>query len=59
MKAYNVREFKRILKLNGFLYIRSKGSHFVYKKDGKEIVVNKDLNKMVAQRLIKQFALEV
>jgi len=59
MKAYNAREFKKILKINGFVYIRTNGSHSIYKKNEKEIVVNKDLNKMVARRLIKENCLEV
>ena len=49
-----MREFELILKANGYREIRSKGSHFIYSNGNNQITVNKDLNKMVRRRLIKE-----
>ncbi len=56
-KTYDFRGFKKILIANGYKLDRSRGSHFVYKKDGRNVVFNKDLNKFVARRLIKEYEL--
>ena len=53
-KSKNLREFEPILKANGYREIRSKGSHFIYGNGKNQITVNKDLNKMVRRRLIKE-----
>lgn len=55
-----LRGFVPILKRNGYIYARSKGSHFVFinRKTGKHISVNKDLNEMVRERLVKENCLE-
>ena len=59
-KTKQLREFESILTNNSFHYKRSNGSHFVYQNDkGRIITVNKDLNKMVRRRLIKEYNLEV
>lgn len=53
-------EMKTILKDNGYKEERRNGSHFIFKNaDGNTISVNKDLNKMVRQRLIKENRLKV
>lgn len=52
-KSYNKREFHRILIDNGFELVRTRGSHYVFKRGDEEIVTNKDINKMVIRRLIK------
>ena len=49
-----MREFEPILKANGYREIRSNGSHFIYSNGTNKITVNKDLNKMVRKRLIKE-----
>ena len=49
-----MRDFKPILKRNGYREIRSNGSHFIYSNGMNQITVNKDLNKMVRKRLIKE-----
>ena len=56
-----MREFVPILHKNGYYKARSKGSHFTYinRTTHKIITVNKDLNKMVRERLIKENNLEV
>ena len=49
-----MREFEPILKANGYREIRSNGSHFIYSNGNNQITINKDLNKMVRRRLIKE-----
>ena len=47
---------QKIVKGNGYLLQRVKGSHFIYKQQGKGriIVINKNLNTAVANRIIKE-----
>lgn len=59
MKQYNTREFKKILTNNGFLYDRTSGDHFIYKRENDIIVINNNINMMVAKRLVKTYRLEV
>lgn len=54
MKVYTDRAFHRLLKKNGYKKIRSKGDHVTYSNGQKTITVNKGINRMVAQRLIKE-----
>ncbi len=60
-KTKQLREFEPILLRNGFRLARTNGSHFVYinRNTHKHISVNKDLNRMVRERLIKEYELEV
>ena len=55
-KTKQLREFEPILLRNGYIFARFKGSHFIYmnRTSHKIITVNKDLNKMVRERLIKE-----
>lgn len=54
----DAKEMKKILLNNGFKLVRSKGSHFIYSDGRNTISINKDLNCMVARRLLKQYNLE-
>lgn len=56
-KVYDFKEFQKILSRNGFELSRTRGSHFMYKKEGRTLVVNKGLNKLVARRLIREYQL--
>ena len=47
------RRMKKILINNGYEYQRCKGSHFMYSNGVYTVAVNKDLNAMVAKRIIK------
>ena len=60
-KTKQLREFEPILSRNGYKFARCNGSHFIYmnRATHKTITVNKDLNKMVRERLIKENYLEV
>ena len=57
----SLREFIPILNKNGYHHVRTNGSHFVFvnRVTHRYISVNKDLNKMVRLRLIKEYHLEV
>lgn len=51
-----MREIIPILKQNGYIYARSKGSHFVFinRTNGKHVTINKNLNREVKARLLKE-----
>ena len=49
-----IQSFVHILISNDCREIRSNGSHFIYGNETNQITVNKDLNKMVRRRLIKE-----
>lgn len=55
-KTKQLREFEPILLRNGYRFTRCNGSHFIYmnRTSHKIIAVNKDLNRMVRERLIKE-----
>lgn len=54
MKQYTSKEFKYLLRRNGYEKMRTKGSHSIYKKGDKTVAVNLKLNPMVCRRLIKE-----
>lgn len=57
-KIYDIRSFIKLLKKNGYFLVRTTGGHFIFKNsEDKTICVNKNLGKMLAQRLIKQYNL--
>ena len=58
-RTYTLKEFKRLLVDNGYQYKSCNGSHFKYVKGSDIISINKDVNKMVARRLIKEHNLIV
>lgn len=59
MKQYSARELKKIVTANGFVLVRINGDHFIYKREDETIVINKNINMCVANRLIKQHKLVV
>lgn len=61
-KTWTAREFETMLRKNGFEYARCNGDHKIFKRNGRVITINvrgNGLNRMVARRLIKEYALEV
>lgn len=54
---YDFRRMQRILKDNRYELVRIRGSHFMYSNGHRTVSVNKDLNMMVAKRLIKEYEL--
>ena len=60
MRQFKTREFRRILKDNGYIETRMKGDHATFKKDGDTITINVvKLKSVVANRLIKEHNLNV
>ena len=59
-KTKQLREFEPILLQNGYRFTRCNRSHFIYmnRTSHKIIAVNKDLNRMVRERLIKENKLQ-
>lgn len=61
-KIYSVRDFRIILKKNGYTLQRTKGDHEIWVKDGKHISIPnnaKCINIMITRRLIKENNLRV
>ena len=60
MIQYTSREFIKIVKFNGFWYNRHNGDHAIYVNDkGRHISIPKNLESVIARRLIKENNLEV
>lgn len=60
MRQYTSREFIKIVEFNGFYYNRHNGDHAIYVNDkGKHISIPKNLESVIARRLIKENNLEV
>ena len=60
MRQYTSREFIKIVKFNGFWYNRNNGDHAIYVNDkGRHISIPKNLECVIARRLIKENSLEV
>lgn len=60
MRQYTSREFIKIVEFNGFYYNRCKGDHAIYVNDnGKHISIPRNLECVIARRLIKENNLEV
>lgn len=59
MIQYTQREFISIVERNGFYYNRYNGSHAIYvNNEGKHISIPKNLESVIALRLIKENNLE-
>lgn len=55
MKQYARREFVKLVRQNGFEYIRSKGSHDIYYNNkGRHISIPQTLVGVIARRLIRE-----
>ena len=60
MRQYTLREFIKIVEFNGFYYNRYNGDHAIYANDkGKHVSIPKNLESVIARRLIKENNLEV
>lgn len=58
--SYDRRKFIKIIEANGFMFNRQTGDHLIHINDkGRHISVPIKLNKMIAQRLIKENELEL
>lgn len=60
MRQYTSREFIKIVEFNGFYYSRYSEDHAIYVNDkGRHISIPKNLESIIALRLIKENNLEV
>ena len=60
MRQYTSREFIKIVEFNGFYYNIHNGDHAIYVNDnGRHISIPKNLECVIARRLIKENNLEV
>ena len=60
MRQYTSRELITIVEFNGFYYNRYNGDHAIYVNDkGRYISIPKNLESVIARRLIKENHLEV
>ena len=60
MRQYTSREFIKIVEFNSFYYSRHNGDHAIYVNDkGKHISIPKNLECVIARRLIKENSQEV
>ena len=56
----NPREFQRMLSANGFVYDHQTGDHRIWYRGNEHISVTASkLNPIVAQRLVKEYKLQV
>ena len=61
-KTFTLKKIVRVLKQNGFRFVRSKGSHFIFRKDvtHQRVIVpmhHKDLPKGTLNEILKQAGL--
>lgn len=55
MKQYTRREFVKLVRQNGFEYVRSRGSHDIYyNKQGRHISIPQTLVDVIARRLVRE-----
>ena len=57
-KAISFREFQKILRVNGYSFIRKRGSHCIYhSKSGRQLVINEGAKQTMMIHLIKEYGL--
>lgn len=57
---WDTKKFERLLVVNGYKIDRSHGDHNIWTKVGcNHIAVNRRINQMVAQRLIRENSLDI
>ena len=61
MKVYNTREAMKIVRKNGWILVRTNGDHYHYKHPDhdKILTISKNLNRMVFQRCVAEFNLDI
>jgi len=63
MKKYSTKDFKKVLKKNGFILDRSKGSHLIYKNSKNDTAViytsSRGIAKTVTDKIIKRYDLVI
>ncbi len=61
MKVYNTREAMKIARKNGWILVRTNGSHYHFKhpNHNKILTISEGLNRMVWQRCVSEFGLDL
>ena len=61
MKTYSTTEARRIARKNGWVLVRTRGSHYIYKhpKHNKILTISNDLNRMVFERVVNEYGLNL
>ena len=61
MRMYTTREAKRIANRNGWVLVRHKGDHWIYKKQGDNriLTISEKVNRMVWERCVNEFGLDL
>lgn len=54
LSRLNAKEAEALLLSNGFILIRSKGSHRIYKKENKRVVVPFHAGKILHPKIVRQ-----
>lgn len=58
-KTFSKREIQKILRNNGFVYVSMHGSRCKYRRGNEILMINPEPNKMIFNRLIKEYNLKV
>lgn len=58
-KTFSKREIQKILKNNNFIYVGSHGNRCKYKRGNETLMINPEPNKMIFNRLVKEYDLKV
>lgn len=57
-KQWTCKAFASLLRANGYVFVRQKGNHQIWRNEGKTLVLPAvKLNAMLARRLIKEHSL--
>ena len=61
IRIYNTREARTIAEKNGWYLARTAGDHYIYKhpNDSKILTISHGLNRIVWQRVIKEYGLDL
>jgi len=61
MRIYTTREARRIASKNGWILVRTKGDHYIYRHpdNNKILMISEDLNRIVWERCVNEFGLDL
>ena len=54
MKVYNSREARKVARKNGFEHEYTIGDHAHYRRGNQKLVIGRNLNRMIWERLVKE-----
>jgi len=59
MKGYNSREARKVVRRNGYEFSHARGDHDYFVIDGDMILIARNLNRMIWERLVKEHELDL